>query len=95
MVSPTAGDTVTSPLQISGTANTFEGSFQVELRAGEQRLLKQTIKASSGTGTRGGFVDSIPFHASHAANGVLLAYTTSPANGRPTGVVRIPLRVEP
>src|SRR6266516_4405631 len=93
IVSPTPGATVTSPLQIIGTANTFEGSFRVELRAGGKRLLKKTVKASSGTGTRGAFVESIPFHISQAAKGLLLAYTISPANGRPTGVVRVPVRV--
>jgi Immunoglobulin-like domain of bacterial spore germination/Sporulation and spore germination len=92
---PAPGDTVTSPLHVSGTANTFEGSFQVELRAGGERLLKKTITASSGSGTRGSFAASIPFHATRAANGVLLAYAASPANGRPTDVVRIPVRVRP
>jgi germination protein M len=92
---PIIGDTVKSPLQISGTANTFEGSFQVELRSGGKRLLKETVKAGSGSGTRGTFVASLPFPAAEAANGVVLAYSISPANGRPTDVVRIPVRVEP
>lgn len=92
---PVPGDTVQSPLQVSGTANTFEGSFQVELRSGGRLLLKRTVKASSGSGTRGAFVASIPFHVSHPANDVFLAYATSPANGQPTDVVRIPVRVSP
>jgi immunoglobulin-like protein involved in spore germination/sporulation and spore germination protein len=93
--SPVVGDTVQSPLEISGSANTFEGTFQAELRAAGRQLLKKTIKASSGSGTRGSFVESIPFHVTHAANGVLLAYAISPANGRPTDVVRIPVRISP
>lgn len=93
--SPTPGDTVTSPLQSSGTANTFEGTFQVELRAGGRRLLKRTVEASAGSGTRGSFAASIPFHAPHPAKGVLLAYSRSPASGRATDVVRIPVRVAP
>ena len=93
--SPAVGDTVQSPLQVSGSANTFEGSFQVELRAGGRRLLKKTVRASSGSGTRGSFVTSMPFHITHAANGVLLAYAISQANGRPTDVVRIPVRISP
>ena len=96
---PTDGDTVTSPLQISGTANTFEGSFQAELRAGGQRLFKKTVSASSGSGTRGTFMESIPFHVTHATGegvtsaGVLSVYATSPANGEAMDIVRIPVRV--
>jgi Immunoglobulin-like domain of bacterial spore germination/Sporulation and spore germination len=93
--SPTVGQTVTSPLQLSGSANTFEGSFQVELRAGGRRLLKSTVKASSGSGTRGAFVASARFHAAHSAGGVLLAYSRSAASGCPTDVVRIPVHVVP
>lgn len=95
VLSPAPGDTVTSPLQISGTANTFEGTFQVELRAGGRRLLKRTLKASAGSGTRGSFAASIPFHAGRSARGVLLAYVRSPASGRATDVVRVPVRVVP
>lgn len=97
--SPTVGETVTSPLQISGTANTFEGSFQVELRAGGQRLLKKTVTASSGSGTRGTFAESIPFHVTHATGegvtsaGVLSVFATSPASGEAIDVVRIPVHV--
>jgi hypothetical protein len=93
--SPVAGDTVTSPLHVSGTANTFEGSFQVELRVGGQRLLKQTVRASSGSGTRGIFDASFPFGVSRAAQGVVVAYDLSPQSGRPIDVVRIPVRVSP
>jgi len=93
--SPTVGDTVTSPLQISGTANTFEGSFTVELRAAGRRLLKHRVKAGSGSGTRGSFDAAIPFRIGRVANGILLAYALSPQNGRPVDVVRIPVRVSP
>lgn len=93
--SPVVGETVTTPLRIRGTANTFEATFQVELRAGGRRIIKGTVTATSGSGTRGTFDVSIPFRVSRATDGVLIAYELSAANGRPVHVVRIPVRVEP
>lgn len=93
--SPAVGDTVSSPLAVSGTANTFEGRFQLELRAGGRRRAKQSVQARSGTGTRGAFTASIPFHVTKLMPGVLLAYQLSPKNGQPIDAVRIPLKLEP
>jgi len=93
--SPVVGETVTSPLRIHGTANTFEATFQVELRAGGRRIIKGTVTATSGSGTRGTFDISIPFKVRRGMDGVLIVYELSAANGRPVHIVCIPVRIEP
>ncbi len=92
---PVVGERVSSPVELRGTANTFEGRFQMELRAGGRRLAKHPLSASSGTGTRGTFDTSIAFKIRKPTAAVVLVYETSPQNGRPIHVVRIPLRLLP
>jgi Sporulation and spore germination/Immunoglobulin-like domain of bacterial spore germination len=92
---PVVGERVSSPVELRGTANTFEGRFQMELRAGGRRLAKHRIRASSGTGTRGTFDTSIAFQIRKPTAAVLLVYERSPQNGRPIHVVRIPLQLRP
>ena len=50
---PARDSTVSSPVHVAGTADTFEATFQVEIRVGEKLLRTQTITATSGSGTRG------------------------------------------
>ena len=51
--SPCVGDSVGSPLAVSGTANTFEATFRVELlTTSGSKLAKRTVTATSGSGTR-------------------------------------------
>ena len=52
--SPLAFDQVSSPLRVTGTANTFEATFQYELVDAEGNVVdKNFVTATSGTGTRG------------------------------------------
>jgi hypothetical protein len=54
--SPLAFDQVESPLRVSGTANTFEATFNYELLDAEGNVVDGTfVTATSGTGTRGTF----------------------------------------
>jgi germination protein M len=47
---------VTSPLRVTGTANTFEATFQYELVDRDGKVVdKNFVTATSGTGTRGTF----------------------------------------
>ncbi len=91
--SPAPGGTITSPLRVSGTANTFEATFLLKLTdvAGNQAF-KQVVTATSGSGTRGTFDVSIPFEASPGP-AQLVAYETSAENGQPIHVVVIPVEV--
>jgi germination protein M len=93
--SPCVGDSAGTPLVISGTANTFEATFTVELLDDSGKTLaKQTVTATSGSGTRGTFQASIPF-ATSAGNGTLVAYEVSQETGSHVHEVRVPLDFTP
>jgi hypothetical protein len=54
--SPLPFATVTTPLRVKGTANTFEATFQYELVDSAGNVVDQNfVTATSGTGTRGTF----------------------------------------
>jgi germination protein M len=90
--SPLPGDTVTSPLRVTGTANTFEATFDLEVRnSSGVRIAWRFVTASSGSGTRGTYDTTISFP--HIGGPLtLVAYEPSAENGKPLHVVRIPLR---
>jgi hypothetical protein len=90
---PTPGDEVTSPLRVSGTANTFEATLQLELTDVDGKVLaKRFLTATSGTGTRGTFSGTLAFPKQAAGTGlVLTAYEDSAENGDRIHVVEIPL----
>jgi germination protein M len=54
--SPLPFEQVSSPLNVTGTANTFEATFQYELLDADGNVVdKNFVTATSGTGTRGTF----------------------------------------
>jgi germination protein M len=90
--SPLPGETVTSPLRISGSANAFEATFQAELvDASGTVLVHRTVMATSGSGERGTFEESLPFEGSGA--GKLVVYEDSAADGSRIHEVAIPLQL--
>jgi spore germination protein GerM len=103
--SPAVGDSVSSPLTITGTANTFEATFMAEVldTNGAQLAPEKMITATSGTGERGTFSAELSFtmpdvmsgDGSAAADVVLVVYETSAEDGSRIHEVRIPLTVAP
>lgn len=95
--SPTVGETISSPLRIYGTANTFEATFLVKLllNAAGQSAFQQVVTATSGSGTRGTFDVTIPFTVRAAGPATLVAFEESAENGRPIHQVEIPVFVRP
>jgi germination protein M len=95
--SPLPFDTVHGPqLHASGTANTFEATFDYELLDGAGRALKKGfVTATSGSGTRGTFDFEIPFAVDREQDGKLVVFESSAENGQPIHRVEIPLRLAP
>jgi hypothetical protein len=103
--SPAVGDTVTSPLTLTGTANTFEATFMAEvLDTNGARLTARTmVTATSGSGERGTFAAELPFALPDVMSGdgsavagiVLVVFETSAEDGSRIHEVRIPLTVAP
>lgn len=90
---PAVGDVVSSPMVVSGTANTFEAQFMIRVRDDKGvELYNESARATSGTGTRGLFSERVTF-ATNAPAITLEVYETSMASGLPTNVVKIPLRL--
>ena len=88
---PAVGDTVSSPMRLSGTANVFEAVFQMKLvDANGKVLAKGMVQATSGTGTRGTFSTPVLF-APTTPTGKLIVYEVSMKDGSAINVVRIPL----
>jgi len=83
-----------SPLHVTGTADTFEATFQYELKDSAGVVLaKGFTTASTGNGTRGTFELSIPFTVDHAQDGTLVVYESSAADGSRVHIREIPLRL--
>ena len=91
--SPVPGDSVTSPIEVRGTANVFEATVSLEVRdtAGEI-LLSTFTTATSGTGTRGTFDAELPVPDVEGPVTVV-AFEASAEDGRPLHVVRVPVFV--
>jgi germination protein M len=93
---PAAHETVTSPLHVTGTANTFEATFNYRLEDAVGKVLaKDFVTATSGTGTRGTFDFNVPFTIDSAQEGTLVVFELSAENGSVIHERRIPLRLMP
>jgi Immunoglobulin-like domain of bacterial spore germination/Sporulation and spore germination len=88
--SPLPGETVTSPILVRGTSNTFEATMRLEVRRGAEVITSETVTASSGSGQRGTFEASLDVNAAPGPI-TLVAYEPSAENGQPLHTVRVPL----
>jgi len=86
---------VTSPIRATGTANTFEATFNYELTDTDGKIVDENfVTATSGTGTRGTFdfttkTFTVPFDGV----GTLVVFERSAEDGSRTKLVEIPLRM--
>jgi len=93
---PSPDATVTSPLHVSGTANTFEATFNYKLEdAAGKVLAKNFVTATSGSGTRGTFDFAVPFSIDATQDGALRVFELSAEDGSVVHERVIPLRLSP
>ena len=91
--SPAPGATVSSPLTVSGTGNTFEATYQwAILDAGGAVIESGFDTATSGTGTRGTFSTDIDL-GDATGEITLKLFESSAKDGSEINVVTIPLTV--
>jgi germination protein M len=89
--SPLPFDAVTTPLTVSGTANTFEATFQYELLDADGNVIDENfVTATSGTGTRGTF-EFVTADIDGVAT--LVVFEASAEDGSRMREVEIPLTV--
>ena len=80
------------PLRMTGTANTFEATFQYELLDSTGKVVvKHFVTATSGSGTRGTFDVTIPYPGGHGGRGKLVVFESSAKDGSRINVVPIPV----
>jgi germination protein M len=93
--SPLPGEEVEPGFEASGTANTFEATFQYELRDASNKILsKDFVTATSGSGTRGTFTFKVPYEIASPTDGRLIVFELSAADGSRINEREIPLRLE-
>jgi hypothetical protein len=89
---PLAGSTVESPIDVHGTSNTFEAGLRYQILTQDGRLLADGFTtATCGTGCWGDFRVSVDYALEAAAPGYVVVFESSPQDGRPVNVVRIPV----
>jgi len=91
--SPLPGDSVTSPIRVTGTANVFEATVSFEVRddAGGV-VLRGFTTATSGTGTRGTFETELAVPDLEGP-ATIVAFEASAEDGSPLHVVEVPITV--
>jgi hypothetical protein len=93
--SPLPGEEVESGFEVTGTANTFEATFNYELKDDAGRVLSEDfVTATSGSGTRGTFAFEVPFELDETTDGTLVVFELSAEDGSRTGEHEIPLTLE-
>lgn len=93
--SPLPFEEVTSPLRVTGTANTFEANFSYELTDTDGLIIVEDfVTATSGTGTRGTFAFTAPFTVKFDGVGSLIVFEPSAKDGSRTNLVEIPIRMK-
>ena len=93
--SPLSFESVASPLRVTGTANTFEATFNYELTDTDGLIVDENfVTATSGTGTRGTFdFTTAAFTVPFDGVGSLIVFELSAEDGSRINIVEIPLRM--
>jgi hypothetical protein len=93
---PLPFERVAGKLRLAGSSNTFEATFQYELKDASGKVLaKHFVTATSGNGVRGTFDVTIPFTVAGVQDGILGVYENSAATGKRVHEVDIPLTLQP
>ncbi len=93
---PEAGQTVTSPVTVSGTANVFEANVSMRILGPDNEVIAETFTtATCGTGCRGTYRKNIPFQVVELTDGVIEVFESSAEDGSPLHVVRVPVVLSP
>jgi germination protein M len=93
--SPLPDESVESGFEVTGTANTFEATFNYELKDASGKVLsKNFVTATSGSGTRGTFKFTVPYELDDPQDGTLVVFELSAEDGSRTHESELPLHLE-
>ena len=92
--SPVPGETVASPVTISGISNTFEANVQYAIVGpGDVPITSGFTTATVGTGTWGDFSVPVPFSAPAGTSATVRAFESSARDGQPVNVYDVPVQL--
>jgi germination protein M len=94
--SPYMGESVSSPVKVSGTANVYEANVTVIILDAKGKELARTFTtATCGTGCRGEFSVNVPYEVSEDQEGTIVVQDDDAAGtGHPPHVVEIPVYLQ-
>ena len=93
---PAWGASLGNPGTVSGEANVFEATFQVELLdAGGRTILDKTVMATCGTGCWGSFRTSLGYSVDRGQWGTLRVFELSAQDGAEINVTAYPVWLTP
>jgi len=97
---PAIGDTITGPIRVCGTANTFEAVFWLRVTwdgDGEEVILvEKQVQATSGSGTRGTFDEVVDLDVAGAGPGKLIVFQQAASpDAEQFDVTEIPIEFMP
>jgi germination protein M len=91
---PAVGETVTSPIPVSGTASVFEATLRIRLEGPDgESLWEDTVTASEGAPGRGTFAVAIPFAAT--GPGKIVAFSPSAEDGSEQHTFEVEVELAP
>jgi Immunoglobulin-like domain of bacterial spore germination/Sporulation and spore germination len=90
--SPSIGETVSSPVTVSGSANVFEATVSLRiLDSNGHEVARGFTTATCGTGCRGTYSTTLSYHVDHDQPGKVQVYESSAKDGSAINVVSIPV----
>lgn len=93
--SPLVGQSVSSPVSVSGTANVFEATVSIRiLDANGATIAETSTTATCGTGCRGDYRAKVGYDVDHDQPGTVMVFEASAKDGSPTNVVKIPVTLK-
>jgi hypothetical protein len=93
---PAWGASLGNPGTVSGEANVFEATFQVELLdASDRTLVGKTVTASCGTGCWGSFRTSLAYTVGRGQWGTLRVFESSAQDGAEINITEYPVWLTP
>lgn len=93
---PAWGGVLGGQARVTGTANTFEATFQLRILDGAGRTLAdRPVMATCGTGCRGTFDVTVPFAVASAGWGTLQVFEHSAADGSVINLTEYPVWLTP
>lgn len=94
--SPAIGARVSSPVEISGTANVFEATVSIRILDADGNVLVETFTtATCGTGCRGSYAEAVDFSVDFEQEGTIIVYESSAEDGSVLFPVTIPVTLVP